>query len=241
MDQSYYIGCSGYYYSYWKNRFYPKGLQSKNWLQYYSSVFNTVELNSTFYRVPKLSDLKKYVMLTPDDFKFSVKMNQSISHINKLKESKQEIADFQELIQDGLNYKLNYFLFQMPPSFQFNEENLERIIQNIPHTTRNVIEFRHISWWNQHTEHALKNATLTFCNVNYPGLDTYLIQTSPAFYMRLHGNPELFKSAYTKEELKTLYDQFPENCHQYNIYFNNTYYEAGYTNALELKELIKHA
>ncbi|MGZ4079190.1 MAG: DUF72 domain-containing protein, partial [Bacteroidia bacterium] len=63
--RKYYIGCSGYYYPYWKNKFYPEGLQPKNWLNYYSTVFNTVELNGTFYRTPKLSDLKKYAEVTP--------------------------------------------------------------------------------------------------------------------------------------------------------------------------------
>ena len=71
MDKSYHIGCSGYYYPYWKNKFYSKGLQPKKWLEYYSSVFNTVELNGTFYRIPKLTDLQKYESITPPDFKFS--------------------------------------------------------------------------------------------------------------------------------------------------------------------------
>src|SRR6195952_2566570 len=102
MQKHYYIGCSGYYYPYWKNKFYPQGLQPKNWLEYYSSVFNSVELNGTFYRTPKLSDLKKYAANTPDDFKFSVKMSKYISHIIKLKESKQQIMDFQQLITEGL-------------------------------------------------------------------------------------------------------------------------------------------
>ena len=145
MPKKYHIGCSGYYYPYWKNKFYPEGLQPKNWLEYYSSVFNTVELNGTFYRMPKLSDLKKYARVTPGNFKFSVKMSRYITHIIKLKESKQPIADFQKLVVEGLENKLNCFLFQLPPSFHYNEENLERIITNIPHKPENVVELRHIS------------------------------------------------------------------------------------------------
>lgn len=216
-------------------------MQPKNWLEYYSSVFNTVELNGTFYRTPKLTDLKKYSANTPEDFKFSVKMSKYISHVIKLKNSKQQIDDFQALINEGLENKLNYFLFQLPPSFHYNEENLDRIIANIPHKAENVIELRHISWWNPDVELAFKKANLTFCNVDYPKLETTFIHTSPVFYLRLHGNPELFKSSYTLETLKKFQENFPAHCKQYNIYFNNTYYEAGYTNALQLKKLIPHA
>lgn len=243
MDQKYRIGCSGYYYPYWKNKFYPQGLQPKNWLEYYSSVFNTVELNGTFYRTPKLADLQKYAAKTPAGFKFSVKMSKYISHIIKLKDSQQQILDFQNLVNEGLENKLNYFLFQLPPSFHYNEENLARIIDNIPHLPENVVELRHISWWNEDVEKAFKKAKLTFCNVDYPGLKTSFIHTSPVFYLRLHGNPELFKSSYSNDELEKFYSHFPADCQHYNIYFNNTYYEAGYRNALELIKITenKHA
>jgi len=237
MDKNYLIGCSGYYYPMWKNKFYPQGVQPKDWLAYYSSVFNSVELNGTFYRTPKLSDLQKYARVTPADFKFSVKMSKFITHTAKLKDSKQQILDFQNLVQEGLSGKLAYFLFQLPPSFHYNEENLERVILNIPHLTTNIIEFRHASWWDKRVEEALKKASLTFCNVDFPGLKTALVSTSSIFYLRLHGNPELFKSSYTEEQLRHFYKSFPPGCSKYAVYFNNTYYEAGYTNALQLMKI----
>jgi uncharacterized protein YecE (DUF72 family) len=239
MDTDYRIGCSGYYYPNWKNKFYPTGMQPKDWLKYYSSVFNTVELNGTFYRIPKLSDLKKYALVTGDDFKFSVKMSRYISHVIRLKESKQLIADFQNTILEGLEKKLNYFLFQLPPSFSYNEENLEKIILNIPHVPENIIEFRHISWWNKEVERIFTKAKISFCNIDYPGLKTNFIHTSDVFYLRLHGNPDLFKSSYSRSELENFYKKIPEDTRHHSIYFNNTYYDAGYKNALELMEIIK--
>ncbi|HXU26893.1 MAG TPA: DUF72 domain-containing protein [Bacteroidia bacterium] len=239
MAHNYLIGCSGYYYPMWKNKFYPKEIQPKNWLAYYSTIFNSVELNGTFYRTPKLSDLQKYAQVTSATFKFSVKMSKYITHIIKLKDSKQSIHDFQHLILEGLSDKLAHFLFQLPPSFHYNEENLERIISNIPHQPNNIIEFRHISWWNDNVKTVLKNANITFCNVDFPGLKTEIVSTSPIFYLRLHGNPELFKSSYTEEELRSFHALFPNNCSNYAVYFNNTYYEAGYTNALQLKEICR--
>jgi uncharacterized protein YecE (DUF72 family) len=239
MDKDCLIGCSGYYYPMWKNKFYPQGLQPKNWLSYYSSIFNSVELNGTFYRIPKLTDLQKYAQLTPPNFKFSVKMSKYITHIIKLKDSKQQIDDFQDLIREGLSHKLSYFLFQLPPSFHYSEENLERVINNISHNCFNIIEFRHISWWNDHVKKALTKANLTFCNVDYPGLKSKFITTSPIFYIRFHGNPVLFKSEYSEDQLKNFYGHFPKNCTHYAAYFNNTYYEAGYKNALQLMEIAK--
>lgn len=239
MAKNYLIGCSGYYYAYWKTRFYPQGIKPADWLTYYSSVFNTVELNGTFYRTPKLASLKKYASVTEDDFRFSVKINKYITHVLKLKHSKQQIADFQSLIEEGLQDKLSYFLFQLPPSFHYNEENLASIIQNIPHHSRNVVELRHISWWNEEVKTAFKLAGLTFCNVDFPGMDTWFINTSPVFYLRLHGNPELFKSSYESRELRNLKKQFPDDSRQYAIYFNNTYYEAGYNNAQKMMDIVE--
>lgn len=233
----YRIGCSGYYYPGWKNKFYPAGLPPKDWLTYYSSVFNTVELNGTFYRMPKLADLKKYVNATPPDFTFSVKVNRFITHVNRLKE-KQSILDFQNIVRDGLGDKLSAFLFQMPPSFHYSDETLERLMANIPHEPGCVIEFRHISWWNEQVKIALRDASLTFCNVDFPKLDTHLTPTSPEYYLRLHGNPELFISSYTRKQLENFYKNFPEGNDRYHVYFNNTMYDAGYKNARLMMDIV---
>jgi uncharacterized protein YecE (DUF72 family) len=239
LNTKYHIGCSGYYYPSWKNKFYPEGMKPKDWLQHYSSVFNTVELNGTFYRTPKLSDLYKYANTTPDDFTFSVKMSRYITHVLRLKNSRQYIDEFQKLVQDGLADKLSYFLFQLPPSFHYNEENLERILSNIPHNSKNVIELRHASWWNDAVQKAFTDAHLTFCNVDFPGLASHFINTTQVFYLRLHGSPDLFKSSYDKQQLKKFYTHFPKQAKQFTIYFNNTAYEAAYTNALQLMKIVE--
>lgn len=240
MRRQYNIGCSGYYYSSWRKKFYPEGLAQKNWLHYYSTIFNTVELNGTFYRTPKLSDLKRYAEVTSKDFTFSVKASRYITHVQRLKDCKKTIAEFQDLIEEGLGGKLSYFLFQMPPSFHYNEENMARVLDSIPHKPYNVVEFRHISWWNKEVQKELKKAKITFCNVDHPGLESWYIHSTPYFYLRLHGNPELFKSQYSAKELKKFSKDFPPGAKKLNVYFNNTYYEAGYTNALQLQKLVSN-
>jgi uncharacterized protein YecE (DUF72 family) len=232
----YRIGCSGYYYPQWKNELYPAGLAPRNWLQYYSTVFNTVELNGTFYRQPKLPDLEKYAAVTSEGFTFSVKMSRYITHVQRLKE-KQTIADFQELILKGMSSKLRHFLFQMPPSFHFSDENLEAVVNNVPHTSRNVIEFRHISWWNDTVRNALASAGITFCNVDFPGLGSWIINTTENFYLRLHGNPKLFVSSYNKAKLTAFYESIPASARVASVYFNNTVTPAGFRNALQLKKI----
>jgi uncharacterized protein YecE (DUF72 family) len=239
MKQTFRIGCSGYYYPSWKDTFYPAGMQPKNWLEYYSSVFNTVELNGTFYRTPKLANLQKYAAVTPDDFLFSVKMSKLFTHTSRLKDVKQDVLDLQTFLLEGLDGKLMHYLFQMPPSFQFSEENLERILENVPHSPENVVELRHISWWNETVREAFRSMGITFCNVDFPGLASYFISTSPYVYLRLHGNPELFKSSYPEAALQGFYDQLPKEAERCSVYFNNTYYEAGYTNARQMLALIR--
>ncbi len=237
MARTQYIGCSGYYYPAWKKKFYPEGMQPKEWLKFYSSVFDTVELNGTFYKTPTPASLRKYYEATPPEFRFSVKMSKQITHILRLKQTKSLIEEFQLLIRSELKEKLSYFLFQLPPSFHYSDENLALVLENVPHSPENVVEFRHISWWNESVQQKLAAAGITFCNVDFPGMETFFIHTTPCFYLRLHGNPVLFKSSYKTVDLEKFYRAIPENSVHSFIYFNNTYYEAGYMNALELKKL----
>lgn len=237
MKKNNFIGCSGYYYPAWKNKFYPEGLKPKDWLAYYSTVFNTVELNGTFYRTPKLADLQKYNAVTPADFRFSVKMSKQITHILKLKESGSLITEFQALIREGLQEKCMHFLFQLPPSFQYSEENMALVLDMIPHLPENVVEFRHISWWNPVVQQKMTEAGITFCNVDFPGIETFFMHTSQSFYLRLHGNPVLFKSPYETAQLEKFYGEIPNDSKENCIYFNNTYFEAGYENAMQMQKI----
>jgi uncharacterized protein YecE (DUF72 family) len=231
------IGCSGYYYPQWKEKLYPKGVSAKNWLAHYSGIFNTVELNGTFYRQPKLADLKKYAATTPGNFTFSVKMSRYITHVQRVKD-KQTVVDFQNLILEGLGKKLQHFLFQLPPNFHYSDENLGHLINTIPHVPQNVIEFRHISWWTDTVTKALATAGITFCNVDFPGLDSSVVPTSPSFYLRLHGSPKLFVTSYTKARLKKFHTLFPGKAKVCSIYFNNTVTEAGFQNAQQMMKIV---
>jgi uncharacterized protein YecE (DUF72 family) len=232
------IGCSGYYYATWKNEFYPLQLPASKWLTHYSTVFNTVELNGTFYRMPKLNALKKYVEQTPADFSFTVKMNKYITHILRLKNTKQIIIEFCDLVLNGLGEKLDNILYQLPPSFSYSDENLENVLANVPNTDGSVVEFRHKTWWNEKVFEEFKKRNISFCNSDYPGLEQTFVHTTGNFYARKHGVPELFKSVYTLQELGQFASAIPKDVATSYIYFNNTWFDGAYKNARQLMKMV---
>lgn len=231
-----YIGTSGYSYPYWKNRFYPEKLAAGKWLGYYGTRFNTLELNNTFYRFPVLKNLVKAAASTPDDFRFSVKANKVITHSKRMKDVKDKVREFMDIVEEGFGNKLACILYQLPPSYSYTEERLEDIINNVQGQSSNVIEFRHESWWNEEVYKIFKRHSLTFCSVSYPWLPEDNITTSDVFYKRMHGVPDLFISSYSDDHLHKLAKGLPKADKSF-VYFNNTMYEAGYSNAALLKEL----
>ncbi len=231
-----YIGTSGFSYSYWKNRFYPERLPASGWLRYYSTRFNTLELNNTFYRFPVAANLRKMADQTPEDFRFSVKANKVITHTLRMRNVQEKLNDFNDIVREGLGEKLSCILYQLPPSYAYTAERMDDILSNTRRDTPQVIEFRHISWWDEKVYRALREHALSFCSVSYPGLPEEEIITGPVYYKRMHGVPELFRSSYSEKVLQTLADHIPGDIRSF-IYFNNTMFEAGYSNAARLKEL----
>lgn len=241
MNPNTYIGCSGFSERLWKGFFYPEDLPSKDYLTYYSERVNSVEVNSTFYRKPTLKTLENWYMRTPQGFKFFIKIPKTISHIQRLKNTKTEVCEFAAHISSGLKEKLSGFLFQMPPSFHFNEENLQRVLDTVDKNFLNVVEFRHESWWNEEVLNSLKQHNIVFCGVSFPkGVpDDVMINSEEVLYYRLHGVPVLFKSEYPEEELKTLAQKIKKFNGEKYIYFNNTFGIAGIKNALFLQKELK--
>src|SRR5688572_26689472 len=118
----YYIGCSGYYYPEWKEIFYPKGLAKKDWLNFYTEHFNTLEINSTFYRFPQPKFFTTWFERSPENFKFSVKAPRGITHYRKFNDVSQLLSDFYGMTTDGLQDKLGCILFQLPASVIYSEQ-----------------------------------------------------------------------------------------------------------------------
>lgn len=241
IKENLYIGCSGFYNNDWKGSLYPENAQSKDFLSLYSKTFNSVEINSTFYRKPTSKTLLKWYDETPDDFKFFIKIPKTITHINRLENSKEEIVLFCEHIQSNLKDKLAGFLYQLPPSFKNTAENTEQIIKNIDPTFLNVIEFRHISWWQKEIFDFLKQHNIIFSGVSFSGdlPEDFIINHPEILYYRLHGKPVLYKSEYNEPFLDELAGKIRSSQQTAFIFFNNTWGTSAITNSLYLKSILE--
>ena len=224
------------YNKHWKNVFYPDTLPQTQWLNFYSEHFKTVELNSTFYRFPTVKSLQTWYNKSPSDFMFSIKVPKTITHINKFNGSEEQINDFYAVCGEGLQSKLGCVLFQLPPSIHFSEEKLLQITNSLNPRFKNVIEFRHESWWRQNVYDALSQKHIIFCSVSHPTLPATIIANTETIYVRLHGNIKMFYSNYSTEQLNDLYKTvINENkIKEAFIYFNNTASNAGILNAQQL-------
>ena len=234
------IGCSGFHYKEWKGIFYPQALPQKEWFKFYSQHFNSLELNVTFYRFPVLSSLENWYTISPVDFKFAVKVPRLITHYKKFSDCTRLIDDFYGLVTKGLKEKLGPVLFQLPPNFPFSNERLELILKSVYIEYKNVIEFRDPSWWKRKVLTELRRYNITFCGVDYPGLDSSPIVTNKLAYYRFHGRPRLYYSAHKICDLKTVADTLVANkkLNEVFIFFNNTATKAAIRNARWLKKYI---
>lgn len=176
---------------------------------------------------------------SPEEFTFSVKAPKSITHIKKLNECKELITDFYAVCKEGLKNKLGCVLFQLPPGFTFTRERLQQVTENLNPNFKNVVEFRHASWWTETVFKELEKHGITFCSVNHPQLPSAIVINTPLVYIRLHGNPVLFYSSYSVEQLNEIYKPLLEThgIKEAFIYFNNTAGIAGFTNARQVLEI----
>ena len=235
----YFIGCSGFYYREWKKVFYPEDMPGKNWFKFYCEHFNTLEINSSFYRRPRLSTLQKWYDDSPAGFLFSMKAPRFITHLKRMNVDEKDMNDFYELASAGFKEKLGCFLFQLPPSFCFTEERLQLICQQLNPAFKNVVEFRHSSWWNKEVYTKLKAHSISFCGHSYPGdLPDEAIVNHKTIYYRFHGKPVLYKSKYKIQALQQVLTQIGTGRKEAFIYFNNTWGTAALENSRQLKSLL---
>jgi uncharacterized protein YecE (DUF72 family) len=195
-------------------------------------------MNGTFYKFPTLKIMENWYQKVPDDFLFSVKAPKEITHTKIFIDCEILIKDLYSVCSNGLKHKLGCVLFQLPPSFQFSNEKLLLIISQLDLKFNNVIEFRHPSWWIPEVWDELSKNNITFCSVSHPKLPETVFTQFPVIYIRLHGNPKMFYSEYSAEELNEMNAIVQSKKEQPAfVYFNNTASSAGILNALEMKKL----
>jgi uncharacterized protein YecE (DUF72 family) len=233
------IGCSGFYYRDWKGLFYPENLSQKKWFPFYAQHFSTLEINNTFYKFPEQKLFDNWYEKALPDFRFSVKVPQIITHLQKFRDTEKLLHDFYIIAREGLKEKLGPVLFQLPPSLKYDAALLRNMTQQMNTLYQNVIEFRHISWWRKDVFAALKEANIIFCGVSYPGLINEAIVDLPLTYYRFHGVPKLYYSKYDETFMQHIAQQIAQSdTREAFIYFNNTAEGAAIENAKYLQYLV---
>jgi uncharacterized protein YecE (DUF72 family) len=237
----YYIGTSGWHYDHWRDRFYPRTLSKKKWLEFYAGHFTTVELNNTFYRLPSEAAFTAWYESSPADFTFAVKVSRFITHIKRLKGTEEAVERFIDRVRI-LGEKLGPLLYQLPPNMSRRDETLEAFLSTLPRELKHVVEFRHQSWLDERVFEILHKYNIGFCAFDMPSVSCPLVATADFAYVRFHGSSELYASFYSDEELagwaKGLAD-LAVNLKGAYIYFNNDFEAFAVRNAKTLRDYLK--
>ena len=235
----YHLGTSGWSYAGWKGRFYPDELSQKEWFPYYVQHFNTVEINMTFYRFPKPETLRGWLGKVPEQFKFTLKANRQITHYKKIKGVKSDVRYFY-ILADNLREKLGCILFQLPPSLSLDLDLLEEFLSDLSAEYKNVIEFRHESWYTKKVFDLLKSHKVIFCVVSSKKVPSTIVETNETCYFRFHGLTGGYRYSYTYEELKEWAGEIKKTkAKECYIYFNNDYQAYAVANSKKLGEFLQ--
>ena len=182
---SLFVGTSGYSYKEWKGSFYPEKLPAKDMLFYYAERLKAVELNNTFYRMPKKEMVESWKAQVPEDFRFSVKASQRITHFKRLKEVDQETKLMLEIVS-GLDNRLGVVLFQLPPNMKKDLERLDTFLSQLPKDLRATFEFRHPTWFEDDVIELLRRHNRPLCVSDTDDLPTsHIDRTADWGYLRL--------------------------------------------------------
>lgn len=252
-----YIGTSGFSYDDWRGHFYPADLPKREMLAYYSSRFNCVEINSTFYAIPSPRTFISLDRRTPNGFQFTVKAHKDMTHMDTANPAVFEnfLRAIEPIIESG---KLGCVLAQFPWSFRRCPENIGRLkafkqaIGSLPV----VVEFRNAEWVRKETFELLKELDMGFCSVDEPRLEGLLPPvaeaTSAIGYVRFHGrntakwwkheeSHERYDYLYTEDELREWVpriEHIASKTHRTYVFFNNHFQGKSAQNAQMLARML---
>jgi len=241
MTLHYYIGTSGWHYDHWRDRFYPEKLINAKWLEFYASHFTTVELNTSFYRLPSEATFATWHDSSPANFTFAVKVSRFITHIKRLRNTEEPIDNFVGRAKI-LEEKLGPLLYQLPPNMHRNDEVLEAFLSTLPQGMKHVFEFRHESWLEEKVFEILRKFNVGLCIFDMPSFSCPLVATADFAYVRFHGSTGLYSSCYTDEELADWAKRLANlaaNLKAVYIYFNNDAEAFAVRNAITLRAYLE--
>ena len=196
------VGTSGWNYDAWKGDFYPEKIGGDRMLEEYGGRFGTVEVNGTFYSLPKRATVEDWTQRVSDDFVFSVKASRYITHMKKLKDSREPLENLYDILE-AFGDRLGPILFQLPPNWQCNLERLQDFLGSLSKAYRYTFEFRDDSWHCQAVYDLLAEHDAGLCFYDYEQRQSPEKMTTDFAYIRLHGpEAQAYQGSYPDEALE---------------------------------------
>ncbi len=235
------IGCSGWVYGHWRGRAYPEGLPQRRWLERYAQLFDTVEVNATFYRLPRRETVAAWVDETPAGFLFAVKASRYLTHVRRLRDLDQGLDRFYACIEPLVRSpKLGPVLWQFPENFHRDDERLAAALERLP-PGRHCFEFRHESWFRRDVYALLREhcAALVVGDTPKRPFQAHEL-TADWTFVRFHHGRRGRRGNYSERELREWAERLAgwrERADVY-AYFNNDWEGFAVRNASRLRELL---
>jgi uncharacterized protein YecE (DUF72 family) len=239
------VGCSGWNYPHWRaGVFYPPRFPQRDWLNYYAERFDTVELNTTFYRLPQAAVVARWLSETPPGFIFAVKVSRYITHIKRLTEVSEHLPLLYERIDPLLRSpKLGPLLWQLPPTFRYDPDRLGDTLEQLHDGRRHAFEFRHPSWFRAETYSLLREHGAALVIADRPSVNMFQTHelTTDFAYVRFHGGTRGRNGNYSHSELTEWAGRLNRWSKAVDVfaYFNNDWEGYAINNAMFLKKRLQ--
>jgi uncharacterized protein YecE (DUF72 family) len=249
------IGCSGWNYKNWRGHFYAPELPVSAWLPTYAATFDTVEVNSTFYRLPEASTFAGWRAQTPAGFVMAVKASRYLTHLKRLRDPREPIARLFERVQ-ALGPRLGPMLYQLPGNFHRDLSRLDAFLAVLPASLpagpsgvrrrrlQHVMEFRHPSWYEPATYALLERHKVSLCLHDKRGSQITEPAIGPIVYVRFHGTSGHYAGSYERPALEAWAARLAQYARQGRpvyAYFNNDPNAVAVENALVLRAEVERA
>jgi len=235
------VGCSGWQYRHWRGNFYPASLPLSRWFEHYASVFDTVEINNSFYRLPERATFASWARRAPLSFEFAVKASRFLTHMKKLKDPEEPIERLFSRMR-ALGTHLGPVLYQLPPGWKLDAGRFAAFLEALPGDARHVVEFREPSWYSPEILRLMECRRVALCLHDMPGSAPERARVGPFVYVRFHGAGVKYGGAYPEERLRGwaewLETQRRDGCDVY-AYFNNDTGGHAPRDAIALRRMLE--
>jgi uncharacterized protein YecE (DUF72 family) len=236
------IGTSGWVYQHWRGIFYPDHLRQSDWFAYYAQLFDTVEINNSFYRLPSVAAFAAWRLQAPPDFVYAVKASRFLTHMKKLRDPGEPLERFFERVR-YLGPTLGPVLYQLPPHWQVNLSRFEAFLAALPQGYAHVVEFRDASWLIEAVFRLMERYGVAHCIHDMQPLKIPARVTAAPVYVRLHGD-QAHGGDYQEAALEAWARQISEWRRQrldVFVYFNNDIGGYALEDARTLRKMLDAA